>query len=158
MELWVSVFCLLAIVLLNSGNLLSRWFFQYPFEWTLEISLILFVYSVMFIVPALYKDKQFIQMHLIEDVISRKAGTYLGLLVDIGILAFLVYLLPISTSLSLSQTELLSRGLGIPRVYVTIPVPLGILLALPVCISSIWHQIEDLVGESGIRQRKTPAR
>lgn len=144
MELWASVASLLAIVLLNSGNLLSRWFFRHPFEWTLEISLILFVYFVMLIVPVLYMDKQFIQMHLIEEVTGKKAGKYISLFVDIGILTFLAYLLPVSTGLSIGQTDLLSRGLGIPRVYVTMPVPIGIALTIPVCVSSILHQIQDL--------------
>jgi len=82
-----------------------------------------FVCSVMFIVPVLYKDKGFIQMHLIEDLIGPKATKYLGLFVDALILLFLIYLVPHTLSLSLSETELHSRGLGIPRIYVTIPAP-----------------------------------
>ena len=142
--LWISVSCLSAILIMNSANLLSRWFLGYTFDWILEISLILFVYSVMFIVPVLYKDKGFIQMHLIEGLIGPKATKYLGLFVDAFILFFLVYLIPYGLSLSLSQTELLSRGLGIPRIYITIPVPITALMALLISVSNISHRIKDL--------------
>jgi len=143
-ELWISVFCLSAILIMNSANLLSRWFLGYTFDWILEASLILFVYSVMFIVPVLYKDKGFIQMHLIEDLIGPKATKYLSFFVDALILIFIMYLFPHALSLSLSQTELLSRGLGIPRIYVTLPVAIAALLTLLVCLSNIIHQIQDL--------------
>ena len=144
LELWISVSGLSAILIMNSANLLSRWFLGYAFDWILEISLILFVYSVMFIVPVLYKEKGFIQMHLIEDLIDPKAIKYLGLFVDALVLLFLIYLIPHALSLSLSQTELLSRGLGIPRIYVTIPVPIAAFMALSVNVSNISHQIKDL--------------
>ena len=143
-ELWISVSCLSAILIMNSTNLLSRWFLGYAFDWILEISLILFVYSVMFIVPVLYNDNGFIQMHLIEGLIGPKAEKYLGLVIDVFILVFLIYLLPHALKLSLSQTELLSRGLGIPRIYVTIPVPIAVFIALLVSVSNISNQIKDL--------------
>jgi TRAP-type C4-dicarboxylate transport system permease small subunit len=142
--LWISVSGFSAILIMNSANLLSRWFLGYTFDWILEASLILFVYSVMFIVPVLYKDKGFIQMHLIEDLIGPKATKYLSLFVDVLILIFIMYLFPHALSLSLSQTELLSRGLGIPRIYVTLPVAIAAFLALLVCVSNIIHQIQDL--------------
>ena len=143
-ELRISVSGFSAIVIMNSANLLTRWFLGYTFEWILEISLILFVYSVMFIVPVLYKDKDLIQMHLIEDLIGPKATKYLSLFVDALVFIFIIYLFPHSLNLSLSQTELLSRGLGIPRIYVTLPVPIAAFLALMVSVSNITHQIQNL--------------
>ena len=83
-------------------------------------------------------------MHLIEGLIGPKATKYLGLFVDAFILFFLVYLIPYGLSLSLSQTELLSRGLGIPRIYITIPVPITALMALLISVSNISHRIKDL--------------
>ena len=74
-ELTISVGTLAAIILMNCGNLLSRWILRHPFDWILEISLILFVYSVMFIVPVLYKEKGFIQMHLVEERLGRKGAS-----------------------------------------------------------------------------------
>jgi len=103
-----------------------------------------FVCPVIFIVQVLYKDKGFIQMHRFEDLICPKATKYLGLFVDALILLFLIYLVPYTRSLNLNQTELLSKGLGIPRIYVTIPVPVAVFMALLVSVSHISHQIKDL--------------
>ena len=83
-------------------------------------------------------------MHLIEGLIGPKAEKYLGLFVDALVLLFLIYLIPHALRLSISQTELLSRGLGIPRIYVTIPVPIAAFMALLVSVSNISHQIKDL--------------
>ena len=83
-------------------------------------------------------------MHHIEDLIGPKATKYLGLFVDTLILPFLIYLVPHTRSLSLSQTELLSKGLGISRIYVTISFPIAVFMALLVSVSNISHQIKDL--------------
>ena len=102
------------------------------------------VCSVMFIVPVLYKGKGFIQMGRIEDLIGSKVTEYFGFFVDALILVFLIYLVPHARSLSLSQTELLSKGLGISRIYVTISFPIAVFMALLVSVSNISHQIKDL--------------
>ena len=83
-------------------------------------------------------------MHRFEDLIGPKATKYCGLFVNALILLFLIYLVPHTLSISLSQTELLFRGLGIPRIYVTIPVPIALFMALLVSVSNIRHQIKDL--------------
>jgi TRAP-type C4-dicarboxylate transport system permease small subunit len=143
-ELWLAVSVFSAIFIINSANLLSRWFLGYAFDWILEISLIFFVYAVMLIVPVLYKDKGLIQMHLIEEVLGPKATRYSSLFVEAAVITFLLYLLPHAVKLSLSQTRLLSRGLGIPRIYVTLPVCIAAFLTLIVCLVNISHQIQAL--------------
>ena len=120
----ISALALVVIVLLNCCNLLARWIYKSPFDWTLEISLILFVYTVCFIVPILYNENKFIQMHLIEELMSERKKAILNIFVDVAVIAFFLYLIPVSFKLSINQIDLLSRGLGIPRIYVTMPVPI----------------------------------
>lgn len=143
-ELTISVSTLAAIILMNCGNLLSRWFLRRPFDWILEISLILFVYSVMFVVPVLYREKGFIQMHLIEERMGAQGRLVLGLFVECAILAFLLYLLPHALDLSLGQIDTLSRGLGVPRIWVTIPVAFSAAFCIPICVSNLIHLGQDL--------------
>ena len=81
-------------------------------------------------------------MHRIEDLIGPKAIKYLGLFVDTLILPFLIYLVP--HTLSLSETELHSKGLDIPRIFVKITVPNVVFKALFISASNISHQIKDL--------------
>ena len=142
----VSVWTTLTIVLLNCANLLSRWILRTPFDWILEVSLILFVYAVMFIVPVLYHDGAFIRMHLIQEVIGHHRVKYVNLLAVSLILAFLIYLLYQGLSLSLTQFEVYSRGLGIPRVYVTIPVSFGAALSIPIGFLHFYRHLRDLLG------------
>ena len=141
---WCAVGALLAIVLLNCANLISRWIFFSPFEWVLEVSLILFVYSVMLIVPVLYHDKGFIRMHLVEEVLGQHGSRYINLLADSLVLVFMAYLLYQGLSLSLGQFHILSRGLGIPRFYVTIPLALGALLSLPIGLDIFLLHLGEL--------------
>ncbi len=141
---WCGVSALLAIILLNSANLISRWIFLSPFAWVLEVSLILFVYSVMLIVPVLYHDKGFIRMHLVEEVVGQHGSRYINLLADSLVLGFMAYLLYQGLSLSLGQFHILSRGLGIPRFYVTIPLALGALLSLPIGIDIFFLHLGEL--------------
>ncbi len=143
-ELAVSVVTLTAIIVMNCANLLSRWIFHRPFDWILEISLILFVYTVMLVVPVLYKERGFIQMHLIEEKMGPKAKEVLGIFVEVSVLLFFLYLLPQAFKLSLGQINMLSRGLGIPRIYVTLPVSLAAALCIPVCISHLAHSVRRL--------------
>ncbi len=140
----ISVSTLAAIIVMNCGNLLFRWILRHPFDWILESSLILFVYSVMFVVPVLYREKGFIQMHLIEERMGPKGRLVLGLFVECAVLAFLIYLLPHALELSLGQIDTLSRGLGIPRIWVTLPVSFGAALCIPICVSNLIHLVQDL--------------
>ena len=141
---WCAVGALLAIVLLNCANLISRWIFFSPFAWVLEVSLILFVYSVMLVVPVLYHDKGFIRMHLVEEVLGQHGSRYINLLADSLVLVFMAYLLYQGLSLSLGQFHILSRGLGIPRFYVTIPLALGALLSLPIGLDIFLLHLGEL--------------
>lgn len=143
-ELTLSVLTFAAIILMNCANLLSRWILHRPFDWILELSLILFVYTVMLVVPVLYKEKGFIQMHLIEQKMPPRAREMLTIFVDTLVVLFFAYLLPYALKLSLGQTQMLSRGLGIPRVFVTIPVSIAALLCIPIGISHIAHSVRRL--------------
>ena len=141
---WCSVGSLLAIFFMNSINLIFRWIFSSPFAWVLEVSLILFVYSVMLMVPVLYHDKGFIRMHLVEELLGQHSSRYINLLADSLVLIFTAYLLYQGLTLSLGQFDILSRGLGIPRFYVTIPLSIGALLSLPIGLNIFFLHLEEL--------------
>lgn len=141
---WCATSAFLAIVLLNCANLISRWLFSSPFEWVLEISLILFVYSVMLIVPVLYHDKDFIRMNLLTEVLGKQTSAYVNLFADTLVFVFMAYLFYQGLSLSLSEFGFLSRGLGIPRFYVTIPLVLGALFSLPIGLDILFFHLREL--------------
>jgi TRAP-type C4-dicarboxylate transport system permease small subunit len=141
---WCSVSALLIVIIINCANLISRWFFLTSFDWILEASLILFVYSVMLIVPVLYHDRAFIRMHLVEEVLGHHGSRYINLIADLVVLAFVAYLFYKSLSLSLGQFHILSRGLGIPRFYVTIPLAIGAAFSLPIGVDTFFKHLAEL--------------
>ena len=142
-SLIISTVALVIIILLNCSNLLARWIYKSPFDWVLEISLILFVYMVCFIIPILYQDNNFVQMHLVEEIINTKTKNILNIFVDISVIIFFLYLIPVSFKLSIDQIDLLSRGLGFPRIYVTMPVPIFSSIIIFIGILKIYRKIKD---------------
>ena len=142
-SLIISTVALVIIILLNCSNLLARWIYKSPFDWVLEISLILFVYMVCFIIPILYQDNNFVQMHLVEEIINTKTKNILNIFVDISVIIFFLYLIPVSFKLSIDQIDLLSRGLGFPRIYVTMPVPIFSSIIIFIGILKICRKIKD---------------
>ena len=141
-----AVLALVLIVVLNCANLISRWFFFHSLDWILEASLILFVYSVMLAVPVIYRDSAFIRMHLMDEILSRRGAQYLGFIADCLVLAFMSFLLYHGLELSLGQFDTLSRGLGIPRFYVTIPLSIGAAACLPIGLKGLLERAAALTG------------
>jgi TRAP-type C4-dicarboxylate transport system permease small subunit len=143
-----AIISLLFIVVLNCANLLSRWFLFHSFDWVLEASLIMFVYSVMLAVPVIYHDSAFIRMHLMDELLGSNRSRYLNIISELLVLAFMAFLLFHGLSLSLGQFDTLSRGLGIPRFYVTIPLSVGAAACLPIGLNGLINSIQKLTQGS----------
>lgn len=143
---WSAVGAFMAIVLLNCANLIARWLPFSPFQWVLEVSLILFVYAVMLITPVILHDKAFVRMHLVEEFLGRRLSMHINLLADGLVLLFMGSVVYLGLSLSLSQFDILSRGLGIPRFYVTVPLAMGALFCLPIGLDGFLAGLEKLIS------------
>jgi TRAP-type C4-dicarboxylate transport system permease small subunit len=106
----------------------------------------------MLIFPVIYHDKDFIRMHLVEEFIGRRFSKYINIFADCLVLAFVVYLLYLGLTLSLGQFNILSRGLGIPRVYVTIPLSIGAALSLPIGLDIFLQDLRGIItGNEAIK-------
>ena len=88
-------------------------------------------------------------MHLVEEVLGQRRSRYINLLADCLVLGFVAYLLYQGLSLSLGQFQILSRGLGIPRFYVTIPLSIGAALSLPIGLDIVLLHLSELTTISG---------
>jgi TRAP-type C4-dicarboxylate transport system permease small subunit len=139
-----AILALLLIIMLNCANLISRWFFFHSFDWVLEASLIMFVYSVMLAIPVIYHDTDFIRMHLMDELLGERGSRFLHFVSELLILAFMSFLLYFGFSLSLGQFDTLSRGLGIPRFYVTIPLSIGAGACLPIGLKGLLESVAVL--------------
>lgn len=129
--LYLATVILAFIVLINLTNIFYRVIFGRAFRWVTELSLILFVYSVMFSIPAMYNENDMITMDFLSERLGERGREILGFIVSLVILVFLLIFTRHSLSLSWGQRALLSRGIQIPRSIVTLPAVIcGILLLL----------------------------
>jgi len=145
LEWGLSISGISGIILLNTINLFLRWFVGFSLPWILEVSLLLFIWSTLLCVPALYKNKELIQMQFLEEILDKSKRRYVNFILEIIILAFLIYLLFYSLKFSVGQVYFFSRGLGIPRIYVTISLPVATFLTILVSINNIIHQVKDIL-------------
>jgi len=133
----IAATILALMLLINFANIFANIFAARRFNWAIEISLILFVYSVMLTIPALYKSNELLVMDIISQSKSgnlRSLKKYLSFFIELLIFIFLVALLYSAIKLSWNQRDLLSRGMRIPRSVTTFPVVLSSFLMLLVSI------------------------
>ena len=71
-ELWMSTFLLGVLVLLVLIEVSSRYLFNRPFPWVLELSMFLITYIIFLAVPALYKGRSLITIEFIFKRLSEK--------------------------------------------------------------------------------------
>jgi TRAP-type C4-dicarboxylate transport system permease small subunit len=106
----------------------------------------MFVYSIMLAVPVIYHDGSFIRMQLVDEILGKRRTQYLNFLAELLVLSFMLFLLYHGLSLSLGQFDTLSRGLGIPRFYVTIPLSIGAFGCLPIGLNGLLKSFKKLTG------------
>jgi len=144
-EMRLSIIIMVGIILLNIINLILRWFVGIHIKSTLEISLDMFVWGVLMYVPVLNREKKFIRVELLQETLSKDICRYINLIIEMIVFMFFIYLMFYSLRLSLRQVHVLSRGLGIPRTYVTISLPVATFLTILVSINNIIHQVKDIL-------------
>lgn len=155
-EIFLSTFIMTTIILINAANIFSRILFSRSIGWTTELSLILFVYTVMFSIPALYYDNEMITMSFLEDKLIGKKRIILKLIIELFILFFLLIFIYHAAYLSWSQRVLLSRGLQISRSFVTFPASIAGLLLLLNNIDKLIEIFKELFSSSSIENEETP--
>jgi len=152
---FVAIGGLITLVVINLMNVFGRTIFNHPFGWVLEVSLIIFVYTVLLCVPRLYKKNDLITMTLLEENIPKEIYQYLDIGVELIILTFLILLIPSSSKLCWMQRHYLSRGIDFPRSFIILPLPLtGVFLGI-INITKILSKVRGIYDER-IRRRNLP--
>ncbi len=141
----LSTSILAVIVIINITNILSNMIFSRRFDWVFEVSLILFVYAVLFHVPVLYKNKEYLKMNILNQLELEKPALYMGLIIELMILFVLVLLSYHAVYLSWGQRSILSRGLRIARAWVTLPMCICAITLLLFNINSIILGVRDIL-------------
>ena len=120
-ELWISALLLGGIMIITLTEVASRYLFNRPFPWALELSILIITYVVFLGVPALYKGRSLVILEFIFKRLSPKAQGILSFLWEILIGIFFTYLMIASYEFFSVQLRYKSPALDIPFAYFTLP-------------------------------------
>jgi len=120
-ELWFATVLLGILILLVLLEVVSRYLFNRPFPWVLELSTVLITYAVFIGVPAMYKGRSLV---IIEFVFNRLPGRIQQIVLffwELIIGFFFIYLMVASYQFMGVQMRYRSPGLDVPVAYFTLP-------------------------------------
>lgn len=120
-ELWFATVLLGILILLVLLEVVSRYLFNRPFPWVLELSTVLITYAVFIGVPAMYKGRSLV---IIEFVFNRLPGRIQQIVLffwELLIGFFFIYLMVASYQFMGVQMRYRSPGLDVPVAYFTLP-------------------------------------
>jgi TRAP-type C4-dicarboxylate transport system permease small subunit len=120
-ELWISALLLGGLMLIVLAEVASRYLFNRPFPWALELSILIITYVVFIGVPPLYKGRSLVILEFIFKLLPLKAQEILSFLWEILVGIFFTYLMVASYEFFSVQLRYKSPGLDIPYAYFTLP-------------------------------------
>jgi TRAP-type C4-dicarboxylate transport system permease small subunit len=103
-------------------EVVSRYLFNHPFPWVMELSMFMITYIVFLGMPVMYKQKSLIILEFLFNRISLKARWYISLMWEVLIGVFGVYLTVAAYELQLLQSRYTSPTLDISFQFFTIPI------------------------------------
>jgi len=105
-----------------------RYVFHNSNIWSEELTRYMFVYvSLLGSFIAMRKNTH-LKVDFFVNLIKGKAHKYFTILTSIAVIAFLLYLLPLSFNLCLNTMKNISPGLKMPMGYAYFAIPLGTIL------------------------------
>jgi TRAP-type C4-dicarboxylate transport system permease small subunit len=121
---------LLVMVLINFGNVLSRYVLHASWSFSEELMVFLFVYNSFFAAALACRKKAHLGFTMLTDVIGGTPKKVLAVISTFISLALMVLLAVYGTKMVLGQMEYNQRtpALGLPEAFAGMAVPLGSLL------------------------------
>jgi len=142
-ELWISALLLGCLMIITLSEVASRYLFNSPFPWALELSILIITYVVFLGVPALYKGRSLVILEFIFKRLSLKAQGILSFLWEIFVGIFFTYLMIASYEFLSVQLRYKSPALDIPFAFFTLPL---FLCSISMLIFNIYFILEHLEG------------
>lgn len=138
----VALGVLTAVVI---AEVIARYVFNAPIIWSNEVATYLFIYSVFFGGSVALKRRELMDVRILRERSPVTAQWAMGLLVHLAILGFTLVGIFYSGILILTslRTGTISPALGIPMLYVYLPIPLGFAL---MGIFSLTNLLQEAAG------------
>ena len=129
-ELYIAAICFIALTIMLTGQVVSRYVFKHSFTWMEEAATILFVWMIYLGVSSAVTKRKHLRIDFILDMVPFKAKRVMLILSNVIFAAFNVFISVIMfnviTLLGKSQTTMLH----LPQKLVYSIIPIGLLLSV----------------------------
>ena len=129
-------------------QVILRYCFNNSNIWSEELARFLFVWvSLMGSFVAVRRNSH-LKVEFIVNLLKGEARKYFTLIIDIAVILFLIYLLPLSYELTLSTFKNISAGLKVPMAVGYAAIPVGTVLMILGMIEQILIKLAGKEDES----------
>jgi len=119
-EMALAKLCLLVMIVVGGMQVLFRYAFNRPLTWPEELSGFLLIWMTFLVADILVKRKGHVEVEYFADKLSPRAQVIVSMVVNLYIIAFLVFLIVASIRL---ETVQIHHGVGaalrIPKAFYT---------------------------------------
>ena len=131
------------MVIVMCYQVVLRYVFNDANIWSEEVTRYMFVYAVLFGSFVVVRRNSHLQVDFLINLMKGNLKRYFTLVTSVVVLAFLVYLLPLSYNLALDTMRSVSPGLNLPMGWVYMAIPIGTLLMILGMIEIILKKITN---------------
>ena len=141
---------LTALVFLLFINILFRFVFHLPIDWTEEISMLLFTWIVFLGAAVIQKKNGHVRIQILYDRCSPKVRLFLKSIGDVFVLFLLVILIIESEKLVRYQFHTLTTSLMLPYSIFSFSMLISVLLMLAYTVLSFIISIQEMAGKKAL--------
>ena len=135
------------MVVIMCYQVVLRYVFHNANIWSEEITRYMFVYAVLLGSFVAVRRNSHLTVDFLVNIMNPKVRRYFTIVTSLVVIAFLIYLLPLSYNLSLDTMKSMSAGLRIPMGYIYMAIPVGTLLMILGMIEVILKKITNTEGD-----------
>ena len=143
-ELVLTFSCMLTIVVLGAMEICARYLFNTSLFFVYEITILLANWMYFLGFCLVFKRNRDIEIEFFFSKINQKTRRILTLLTNGAVFYFLAMLTYYSFKLLLIQSIHSTEGLGIPNHYFSLPIFIGTLSIIIICLKNLLATYLDL--------------
>jgi len=150
-EILTDVLAIIGYVIITVTILaasLSRYVFQSPLVWTVEVSRVVFVWVVLLGVSTAEREDAHFQINIFVELFPRSVKVVVKLLSDLVVIASLIILFFISLPYVHQGSRGILPALQLTYNYVFISLSIGVVLTLLVRLQKVWYHIQEITNFS----------
>jgi len=125
-------------------QVISRYCFQLNIPWSTDIIRITFIYTVFFGAAIGMKEKGHLCMDLFMNMLSKRAQTCAGIIINIVLIAFLLFIVVYGVQFTLGASAQSMPYLQIPISFLYAAIPVNAVFMIFYLVLHIAGQIKEL--------------